>query len=176
MQIFFDVNIFSSFILFRFFGWGGEDDNFFQRLAHKVLGHMLSQVPKIFAKYCWQSFFIFSRFNIFHFSKFKFLPKYLKLLSRIFFPSVFRLTSLNIWHYLIKNRLFRIITGSYLPCICAPPKQGRHWGNSSPTSPRDSLRQGSMEISRGEGMDFPIPPEFWWSTDNLSSSAGKDWF
>ena len=28
----------------------------------------------------------------------------------------------------------------------------------------------SREISRAEGMDFPIPPEFWWSTDILSSS------
>ena len=26
------------------------------------------------------------------------------------------------------------------------------------------------EISRAEGMDFPITPEFWWSTDILSSS------
>ena len=34
--------------------------------------------------------------------------------------------------------------------------------------------QGLREIWRAEGMDFPIPPEFWWSTDNLSSSAGKD--
>ena len=30
--------------------------------------------------------------------------------------------------------------------------------------------QGSREIWRAEGMDFPIPPEFWWSTDNLSAS------
>ena len=37
MQIFY-VKMFSHFILclFRFFGWGGEDDNFFQRLADKV--------------------------------------------------------------------------------------------------------------------------------------------
>jgi len=32
---------------------------------------------------------------------------------------------------------------------------------------------------RAEGMDFPIPPEFWWSTDilliiNPSSSSGMD--
>ena len=31
------------------------------------------------------------------------------------------------------------------------------------------------EISRAEGMDFPIPPESWWSTDILSSLPGKDW-
>ena len=31
--------------------------------------------------------------------------------------------------------------------------------------PRDFPR----EILRAEGMDFPIPPEFWWSTDILSS-------
>ena len=30
--------------------------------------------------------------------------------------------------------------------------------------------RGSREIWRAEGMDFPIPPEFWWSTDNLSAS------
>ena len=30
-------------LLFRFFGWGGEDDNFFQRLAHKVSENLLFQ-------------------------------------------------------------------------------------------------------------------------------------
>ena len=29
------------------------------------------------------------------------------------------------------------------------------------------------EISRAEGMDFPIPPESWWSTDILSSLTGR---
>ena len=29
------------------------------------------------------------------------------------------------------------------------------------------------EISRAEGMDFPVPPESWWSTDILSSLPGK---
>ena len=29
------------------------------------------------------------------------------------------------------------------------------------------------EILRAEGMDFPIPPESWWSTDILSSLKGK---
>ena len=28
---------------------------------------------------------------------------------------------------------------------------------------------GPREISWAEGMDFPIPPELWWSTDILSS-------
>jgi len=32
------------------------------------------------------------------------------------------------------------------------------------------ISRGSREIRRAEGMDFPIPPEFWWSTDNLSAS------
>ena len=35
--------------------------------------------------------------------------------------------------------------------------------------------RGSREISRAEGMDFPIPPESWWSTDIHSSLPGKDW-
>ena len=30
------------------------------------------------------------------------------------------------------------------------------------------------KISRAEGMDFPLPPESWWSTDILSSLPGKD--
>ena len=30
------------------------------------------------------------------------------------------------------------------------------------------------KISRAEGMDFPISPESWWSTDILSSLPGKD--
>jgi len=49
-------------------------------------------------------------------------------------------------------------------------------GNPSPTPerfPEGEARgksRGSREIWRAEGMDFPIPPEFWWSTDNLSAS------
>ena len=62
-------------------------------------------------------------------------------------------------------------------------------GNPSP-SPRDFPRperfpegeargksRGSRKISRAEGMDFPIPPEFWWSTDILliiNPSTGMD--
>ena len=37
--------------------------------------------------------------------------------------------------------------------------------------------RGSREILRAEGMDFPIPSEFWWSTDILliiNSSTGMD--
>ena len=44
---------------------------------------------------------------------------------------------------------------------------GRYW-EIHPETPETS--QGSREIWRAEGMDFPIPPEFWWSTDNLSAS------
>ena len=67
-------------------------------------------------------------------------------------------------------------------CIRAPPRRGRYW-EIHPRRPRDFLRperfpegeargksRGSREISRAEGMDFPIPPESWWSTDILSSS------
>ena len=51
-------------------------------------------------------------------------------------------------------------------------------GNPSPTPERfpetreisRGKSRGSREILRAEGMDFPIPPEFWWSTDILSSS------
>ena len=53
-----------------------------------------------------------------------------------------------------------IVSMTFPNCICAPPKRGRYW-----------------EISRAEGMDFPIPPEFWWSTDILliiNSSTGMD--
>ena len=37
--------------------------------------------------------------------------------------------------------------------------------------------RGLREISRAEGMDFTIPPEFWWSTDILliiNPSTGMD--
>ena len=58
----------------------------------------------------------------------------------------------------------------------------------APRDPRDFPRakpEGNPEgrgvqnprprkISRAEGMDFPIPPESWWSTDILSSLPGKD--
>ena len=48
-------------------------------------------------------------------------------------------------------------------------------GNPSPTAERfpetrGKKFRGSREILRAEGMDFPIRPEFWWSTDILSSS------
>ena len=67
-------------------------------------------------------------------------------------------------------------------CIRAPPRRGRYW-EIHPWRPKDFPRperfpegeargksRGSREIWRAEGMDFPIPPEFWWSTDNLSAS------
>ena len=67
-------------------------------------------------------------------------------------------------------------------CIRAPPRRGRDW-EIHPRRPKDFPRpkrfpegeargksRGSREIWRAEGMDFPIPPEFWWSTDNLSAS------
>ena len=69
-----------------------------------------------------------------------------------------------------------------LHCIRAPPRRGRYW-EIHPRRPKDFPRperfpegeargksRGSREIWRAEGMDFPIPPEFWWSTDNLSAS------
>ena len=69
-----------------------------------------------------------------------------------------------------------------LQCIRAPPRRGRYW-EIHPRCPKDFPRperfpegeargksRGSREIWRAEGMDFPIPPEFWWSTDNLSAS------
>ena len=74
-------------------------------------------------------------------------------------------------------------------CIRAPPRRGRYW-EIHPRRPKDFPRperfpegeargksRGSREISRAEGMDFPIPPEFWWSTDILliiNSSTGMD--
>ena len=69
-----------------------------------------------------------------------------------------------------------------IECIRAPPRRGRYW-EIHPRRPKDFPRperfpegeargksRGSREIWRAEGMDFPIPPEFWWSTDNLSAS------
>ena len=63
-----------------------------------------------------------------------------------------------------------------------PSRRGRYW-EIHPWCPRDFPRPerfpegeargkswGSREISRAEGMDFPITPEFWWRTDILSSS------
>merc|ERR1712055_825239 len=70
----------------------------------------------------------------------------------------------------------------YGHCVRAPPRRGRYW-EIHPRRPKDFPRperfpegeargksRGSREIWRAEGMDFPIPPEFWWSTDNLSAS------
>ena len=60
-------------------------------------------------------------------------------------------------------------------CISAPPKL-RILGNPSSTpeifSETQDISQGRSlrEILGEEGLNFPIPPEFWWSTDILSSS------
>ena len=67
-------------------------------------------------------------------------------------------------------------------CIRAPPRRGRYWEihprcwkdfprpKRFPEGEARGKSRGSREIWRAEGMDFPIPPEFWWSTDNLSAS------
>ena len=73
--------------------------------------------------------------------------------------------------------------------VRTPPKLGRYW-EIHPLRPRDFPRPsrfpsgfalgkslGSRKISWASGMDFPIPPEFWWSTDILliiNSSTGMD--
>ena len=81
------------------------------------------------------------------------------------------------------NKSLRVLFDSiFQQCIRAPPRRGRYW-EIHPRRPKDFPRperfpegeargksRGSREIWRAEGMDFPIPPEFWWSTDNLSAS------
>ena len=67
--------------------------------------------------------------------------------------------------------------GTLYPCSIKTKEVLR---NPSPTPPRDFLRPerfllglgpyGSQGISWTSGMDLPIPPKFWWSTDILSSS------
>ena len=88
---------------------------------------------------------------------------------------------------------FKLLLGQHplciVDCIRAPPRRGRYW-EIHPRCPKDFPRperfpegeargksRGSREISRAEGMDFPIPPEFWWSTDILliiNPSTGMD--
>ena len=63
--------------------------------------------------------------------------------------------------------------------VHTPPKLRRSW-EIHPLRPRDFPRPsrfpsgfalgkslGSREISWASGMDFPIPPSFWWSTDTF---------
>ena len=81
---------------------------------------------------------------------------------------------------LIISREGLILTLSILPC-----PQGRiFWSTpcrkiddnrmSAPKRGRKSIPL-TLEISRASGMDFPITPEFWWSTENPSLWTGKDW-
>ena len=69
--------------------------------------------------------------------------------------------------------------------VRTPPKLGRYW-EIHPLRPRDFPRPsrfpsgfalgkslGSREISRASGMDFPIPPSFWWSTDTIQFLISK---
>ena len=44
-------------------------------------------------------------------------------------------------------------------CICAPSKLRSYWG-ILPRCPRDF----PSPVGYLEGVDFPITPEFWWST------------
>ena len=67
--------------------------------------------------------------------------------------------------YCLDQLVFGKIKVCTTDCIRAPPRRGRYW-KIHPRHPRDFPR----EISRAEGMVFPIPPESWWSTDILSSS------
>ena len=103
--------MFSHFILclFRFFGWGGEDDDFFQRLADKVFEKLLLLQGSLAQPSPYNFCQILANIWILPILLILNIAKYLKPLLRIFFPSVFRLTSPNIWHCPIKNRLFRII-------------------------------------------------------------------
>ena len=54
--------------------------------------------------------------------------------------------------------------------VRTPPKLGRYW-EIHPLRPQDfswtSRFHGSQEISWASGMDFSIPPSFWWSTDTI---------
>ena len=62
-------------------------------------------------------------------------------------------------------------------CIRAPPKQGKYWEihpqeisqkpERFPETQFISQGRNPREISRAEGMDFPIHPKFWWSADFL---------
>ena len=88
-----------------------------------------------------------------------------------------------VFHYKYQSYKYeRNTAGKSANCIRAPPRRGRYW-EIHPRRPKDFPRperfpegeargksRGSREIWRAEGMDFPIPPEFWWSTDNLSAS------
>ena len=73
--------------------------------------------------------------------------------------------------------------------VRTPQKLGRYW-EIHPLRPQNFPQPsrfpsgyalgkslGSWEISWASRMDFPIPPEFWWSTDILliiNSSTGMD--
>ena len=54
--------------------------------------------------------------------------------------------------------------------FCTPRPEGFPEGNPEG---RGVQNPWPREISRAEGMDFPIHPESWWSTDILSSLPGK---
>merc|ERR1712077_50841 len=56
--------------------------------------------------------------------------------------------------------------------FCTPRPEGFPEGEARGKS-RGLQNLWPREISRAEGMDFPLPPESWWSTDILSSLPGK---
>ena len=57
------------------------------------------------------------------------------------------------------------------------PRDPRDFPRAKPegiSEGREVQNPRARKISRAEGMDFPIPPESWWSTDILLSLPGED--
>ena len=80
-------------------------------------------------------------------------------------------------HYLERELKREITFPTLWDCSRGPSKRGRYW-EIRPQRPRDLMRAernlvrwgkscALREISRAEGTDFSISPEFWWSTDIL---------
>ena len=57
-------------------------------------------------------------------------------------------------------------------CLCST-KTCELLGNPSPLLSRFPSTLGSREIFRPSGMDFPIPPSSWWSTDTINYQSIK---
>ena len=104
-------------------------------------------------------------------------------MNRVLNILTFHLWNLSVWSH-TPNKIFHIL----YRCLCIvytvsvlhqeeggigksiPDAQDFPRPERFPEGEARGKSRGSREIWRAEGMDFPIPPEFWWSTDNLSAS------
>ena len=83
--------------------------------------------------------------------------------------AIFIICRFFLWLLLFPLGSLFFIGGKLAP-VCTPPLPSRFPSTLEISlRPRPQEISWSREISWASGMDFPIPPSFWWSTDTVSN-------